>query len=309
MKRKNTIIKLAVVLGSAFTLLLSNCSDTETPVKNDSDFSRVSTFLESIAPPTQTFTRDADQAFVVNTANGLSFNFYPNSFITKTGNAVSGNVDIEITEYMDNKDMITSGVTTSSNNNLLQSGGMFNIAVKQNGEDLRLNNIYTVRIPSLEPDRAMMIFRGEESINANGDRSINWIQQDSSWVDTTKNGYTIDLNFLSWCNLDRFYNASSGAQVRLKLPEDFTSVNTRVFMIFDVNSVVYLFGDAENEEFNSGGYILPLGWDIKLLAISTIDDKLYYSLVNSTIVTNHLETVSSMTEVTEADLETILESL
>ncbi len=81
-------------------------------------------------------------------------------------------------------------------------------------------------------------------------------------------------------------------------------------MIFEENSVVNLFSDATLEEFNSGNYILPLGWDIKLLAVCVDENKeLQYALVDSEITDPHLETVTTMTKITEADLEALIKAL
>jgi hypothetical protein len=64
------------------------------------------------------------------------------------------------------------------------------------------------------------------------------------------------------------------------------------------------------EEFNSGNYILPLGWDIKLLAVCVDENKeLQYALVDSEITDPHLETVTTMTKITEADLEALIKAL
>ncbi len=278
---------------------------------DDRDLSEV---LAKYGPPEQTFTKDATSSFTINSANGFSY-FFPNGVLTKDGQAVTGNVDVEITEYLTKADMIFSGVTTASGNSLLQSGGMFNIEISQDGEDLDLAGMYTVSIPTTEGiDPQMQVFRGEE--NPSNGQTVNWVQADSSWVrsDSTVGGgdtsrYYLTLNFLSWCNLDKYYNAATGTQVRLKLPEGYASSNTVVYMIFEENSVVYLMADVDKKEFNSGNFNLPLGWDIHLLAVAKTDNGMEYGLVSSTISDPHYEELTSLTPISEEELKDLIKDL
>lgn len=308
MKKKTlfTLITLAIVTAS-----FVGCTK-EDPYVNIIETADVLESINKLAPQAQKFTENADHEIVINTSHGLTFRFPQGSFKDGAGNTITGNVDVSITEYMSNEDMLASGVTTTSGDKILQSGGMFKVDVTKNGSDVQLASVYTVNIPSASQDPNMRIFKGQEISGANGERIVDWVEDDKSWISTdsfNREGYDLNLNFLSWCNLDKYYDADDGAQVRLKLPDGFTSRNTVAYMIFDENSVTYLFGDADNKEFNSGGYNLPIGWDIKLLAVAEKNDELYYALVSSTITDPHLETVSSMTKVSEDDLQDILDSL
>ncbi len=305
------------ILLLATALLFTQCNDVETAAPKgtySTNFSSGKAFLESNAPRTQNYTKDASSSFQIKSSGGLTYSFPANSFYLN-GTQVSGNVEIEITEYLSKADMIFSGVTTTSDDKILESGGMFKIEVFQGGQELTTaGQYYSVEIPSASFDWEMQVFRGEDVLNANGDEAVNWVQNDSSWVqqDSLQNdsgSYYLNLNFLSWCNLDKYYNASSGAQVRLKLPAECDNTNTTVYMMFDENSIVTLFGDATKEEFNSSNYILPLGWDIQLIATCVIDDELHYALVSSTITDPHLETVTTMTKITEEDLEALIKAL
>jgi hypothetical protein len=294
-------------------LFFTQCNDKEivnTPSKYSTNFISGRAYLASHAPEVQTFTKDIGTAFSITTKGGLKFDFPANAF-RDGGFRIGGIAKIEITEYLSNADMIFGGITTSADDQLLQSGGMFNIEVRQDGKLVDLAETYQVGIPTDNIDQRMQIFEGQESISLDGEVEINWVNADSSWVNQTSfdSFYRLNLNFLSWCNLDRYYNATDGAQVRLKLPSTCTNENTTVYMVFDENSVVYLYGDAGLEEFNSGNYNLPLGWDIKLLAVSVIDEELQYTLVNSVITDPHLETVTAMTKVTEEELEDIIKDL
>ena len=313
--KKTTLILTLVV--SVF--LLSQCNDKEPLAPQNSQyttsFSSGSEFLASKAPAVQKFAKDASSYISIISENGYSYDFSPGSLFLN-GSPVVGNVDIEIVEVANKSEMIFSGVTTLAGDRLLASGGMFDISISQGGLPVTLNGSYSMSIPYKTKDFAMQIFEGEEVSNPDGSSTVNWVTADSSWIqqDSTQGSdsgrYYMNLNFLSWCNLDKFYNATDGGQVRLKLPSECTSSNTTVYMIFEENSVVNLFADATLEEFNSGNYILPLGWDIKLLAVCVDENKeLQYALVDSEITDPHLETVTTMTKITEADLEALIKAL
>jgi len=317
---KKLLMNVPVVFALSSLFFFSQCNDREipiTPVDTEftTSFTSASEYLKSLAPSSQSFTEDASNFISVISTNGFIYTFY-NGSLMQNGIPVAGDVQIEVTEYVSKADMIFSGVTTLAGDRLLASGGMFDIEITANGSPVDLNGIYEVSIPRTQIDFGMQIFEGEEITNGDGTPGVNWVSADSSWIrqdssETQDSGrYSLNLNFLSWCNLDKFYNATDGGQVRLQLPAECTSSNTTVYMLFDENSVVNLFADADLKEFNSGNYILPEGWDIKLLAVCVDDNnELSYALVDSEITDPHLETVTTMTKITEADLESLIKSL
>ena len=329
MKRKFKSIPAIIALG-AVLFFFSQCNDKEisTPlVKSNTTFSSSQEFLESLAPKVQSYTRDASNEFLVISENGLHYRFRPNSFRNFSGGLVSGDVDVEITEYITKADMVFSGVTTTAGNSLLESGGMFKIDVKQNGQALELNaSSFRVLVPTEGQDPEMQIFRGRD----NPDDSValvNWTQDSSSFVgqdtvfsDTTRFDsiyndyyyYSLNISFLSWCNLDRYRNAPTGTQVRLKIADSISTPQAvQVYMVFNGRSVVPLYYDNINAEWNSGNFNLPDGWDIKLIAVyvDQANKQLKYKLINSTIAPGHLETVATLDIISEADLEALIKML
>ncbi len=302
-------------------LMFTGCTQDEMPTTNQNAFTTNSTLpkvLKNNAPTVQRFTNDASTTFTFKTNGGLEFRFPQNAFTDASGNVVSGNVDVSITEYLSKSDMLYSGVTTSSGDRILESGGMFNIKVEQGGAELQLASgiRYQVNFPTDDYQMDMQIFAGREVEDGEQEVFVDWEVAQGSWIESNDSvaqgrdsNYRAFINILSWCNLDRYLDAPTGSQVRLILPEGYGNRNTTVYMVFDENSVVYLFSDKDKKEFNSGRYILPLGWDIKLLAVYQDDDDMEYGLINSKIVDDHLETITSMTKIDEDALKTLIEGL
>jgi hypothetical protein len=302
-------------------LLFASCAEEELPTANQNVFTNTTVLpkvLRDNAPEVQQFKHDPSSTFSFKTQGGLVFTFPQNAFVDGSGNVVSGNVGISVTEYLSKADMINSGVTTSSGNKLLESGGMFHIKVEQGGAELQLatGSVYQVNFPTDNYQSDMQVFAGREVVDGEQEVFVDWELAQGSWIDVNDSNqqardsnYMAFVNVLSWCNLDKYIDASSGSQVRLKLPEGYGNANTLVYMVFDGNSVVYLFSDKDKKEFNSGSYILPLGWDIKLLAVYQDDDDMEYGLIDSKIVEDHLETITSMTKIDEDGLKALIEAL
>lgn len=241
MKKTKMLLALGIIMG------VMGCndevvSDMSTPTESTKGKEAVITFLKKNAPQEQKFTVDSDQPIFIKTKGNLEFQFPLNAFRTKAGKVVSGNVNISITEYLSNADIIYGGVTTTTANNLLQSGGMFQIVVSQNGQELDLNvKQYDVQFPTKKVDWSMQIFEGKEITNENGEADISWEENYDSWLaDDSINRDTIyrtKLGFLNWGNLDRYLLNTNGSTVHLKLPEIYTNKNTLVYTVWEDRSI------------------------------------------------------------------------
>jgi hypothetical protein len=304
-------VKLLLVL-CVTSLLIYSCSHQageDDPISNIGNlkYETAQEYLSDNVPDSEVKSIDATKGEYIQTQNGLSFYFRPNIF-ELNGSLVTGQIDIEILEVLTPADMIFTGATTTSSSHVLESGGMFNLTASQGGQELSLTpgGSFQVNIPSNAPDFNMKIFQGVEDGNI-----VRWEERDSAFwrLDSAQKGYVLDVDFLKWCNLDKFRDEPNQTKVRVKLPDGYTNTNTKVFMVFKTNMVTHLYGDPTNEEFNTGSYTAPAGMDVKFVIISVKDKKLYYAIVPSKIEVDHLETVSTLTEITEDDLKILLQGL
>lgn len=317
---KLKIKHLIVLCVASLSLLISSCShqageDDPTLNLGTSKYASAQEFLADNAPQPEVLSLDADKGGSMITKNGISFSFAPNSFV-QNATPITGMVDVEILEVLNPADMMYTGATTTTANLTLESGGMFHIGVKQNGKPVNLapGKRYQVTIPAPNGlDFEMQVFQGW---NAGGEGSdvIQWgATQDSTntgWrTDSTQRSYVLDLDFLNWCNLDKYRNDPNQTKVSVKLPTGFTNKNTSVFMVFKKNMVTPLFGDQAKEEFNTGGYTAPMGIDVTFVVISVKDKKTYYALVDTKLVKDHVEIIDPLTEISEDDLKKILQGL
>lgn len=100
----------------------------------------------------------------------------PNSFVFEDGTVPTGPVEVTVREAIKPADWILNGLTTLSDGQILQSGGMLYVEAKANGKTLTLADgaRLTVALPNKQRviDPEMQLFYGEHAPNQNG--NINW---------------------------------------------------------------------------------------------------------------------------------------
>ena len=85
--------------------------------------------LVKIGPKPQTFLVPANAASAIVCAEGSMLKFDPGSFVyADDGQPVEGDVAISVTEYLTDASFVLAGLSTTSDKNLLESGGMLYVA-------------------------------------------------------------------------------------------------------------------------------------------------------------------------------------
>ncbi|MBL7930533.1 MAG: hypothetical protein JNL60_01440, partial [Bacteroidia bacterium] len=74
---------------------------------------------------------------VIETKAGIILAIPASSFYKNTGEEVAENIELEIKEAMNPLDIMKAGLSTTSNGELLRTGGMFYLNARQNGENLK----------------------------------------------------------------------------------------------------------------------------------------------------------------------------
>lgn len=123
--------------------------------------------------PYQIYSIDANKDTVITGNDGMVVAIPANCFVDENGNAVKGKIDFELKEALTTETILRGGLSTYSNGELLETGGMFYINARQDGKSLKINegkNIYA-DVPSDPNKTGMMLFDGERK----PDGSINWI--------------------------------------------------------------------------------------------------------------------------------------
>lgn len=305
---------LLLVLSLLSIALFYSCQKEEKPVILPAFSTQLNNFFKSHAAPIQHYTVTAESGQYIVGQKGSGFYIFPNAFKNASGTIVTGNIDIEIREIYSKKDMILSGATTVSNNDLLVSGGEFYINATQNGQQLTLipGKIYlqTVASGNTHP---MQLFtsNGTAGINENnpGFNTLNWVL-DSSAVATNDTFYYSNIPTLGWINFDHFYYSTEPKDsLRAILSDNFNCYNTMMFLSFDgLNLAMSMYTNDWNVGTVFVAHYIPNGMNLRVVTISNINGQFYYS--ENPLVSGPGAVVNPLpTTITEADMLTALNNL
>lgn len=219
-------------------------------------------------PFTDSFEVNSNTATIIS-ASGLQCTFTPNCCVNAAGQPVTGKVYAELLLIKKKGDMVLLNKPTTSNGNILVSGGEIFISLKKDGKELQLapNAKVYIKYADVPVNPAMKLFFGDESNPAR----FNWIPNTdtANFVLAGQQVYEIITNRLRWINCDYFYDTAgiTRSVVSAQFPSHYTNANTTVFLVFkDFRSVLGMYADVPERRFLSGK--VPNGKLAVVVAIS-----------------------------------------
>jgi hypothetical protein len=122
----------------------------------------------------QTFMIKAGKDTVIETQGGMVLSIPANGFLSNDGSAVNGEIEFIVKEALDAASVIKSGLSSKAGDKLLETGGMFFIDARKDGNALRINPRTSIlgQIPADSLKAGMQLFRGERLANG----GIDWVK-------------------------------------------------------------------------------------------------------------------------------------
>lgn len=119
----------------------------------------------------QLFTINNDRDTSIVTENGTIYRIYNNSFVLSNNATAPSNIEIEIKEALSPVDFVMANLTTTSDGEILESGGMVYINATANDQQLQIaeGKEIGVMLPDDSILDGMSIYEGEKT-----DNRINW---------------------------------------------------------------------------------------------------------------------------------------
>lgn len=139
-------------------------------------------FYKSSKKTPETITIDMEKGTTITLKEGTQLTISPKSLAYKKTNRIArGKIKLEVTEYYKLSDILLANLSTKSDDNLLETGGMLFIKASKNGKELKLLDSKTMTISFPDKNKkGMQLFSGEQHGN-----EINWKLQKTR--DSVKN--------------------------------------------------------------------------------------------------------------------------
>lgn len=282
------------------------------------------TALENIK---QEFTFDASQSMITLTSEkGVQITLYP-SCLTKNGNPITGDVELEYIEVFNRGNMLTAnkptmGLMPNGDKGLLISGGEFYVNATQDGVQLEMSCGMQLMVPATltgGQDNGMTLWFGQE--DENGDlvwdevNNENPQGQQEAGVGADGGSYYCYFNHFGWTNIDKFYNdPRPKTTIYVDVPEGYDNTNSAVFVAYvgEENGLALLdVYDEDTELFSEHYGLIPIGLECYVIFASEQDGEWIYAIKAVTIVADQIIVIedADLDSITEAELIALIDAL
>ena len=129
--------------------------------------------MEKYSPKEQEFIIEPTLSSAIKCKSGTVIKFEPDIFIYADSRLpVSEEIEIKVTEYLSDADILFKGLTTMCKNELIETAGMLYVTATANGKLCGIKNgeVYNIEIPSVSEKENMELFYGEATADG-----INWV--------------------------------------------------------------------------------------------------------------------------------------
>ncbi|MBA4057169.1 MAG: hypothetical protein C0490_20820, partial [Marivirga sp.] len=220
------------VLAGALTFILLACNgDRKEELTNPSNPQRIlypnngiSKSLDSIRPPMQHFTINAETDTLLTSLHGTFLALSENTFVDLRGEIVTGIIDLDIVEVRSPGEILRAGLQTVSGDRILQTSGMLFIDATCKGQPvfIRDGRSITLNMNAKSRQTDEEIFSGEFDKNGR----INWTKSGS--IEKTFFSLPLDLLDFNYGAWECWYNNKQLAKLKNEKYAD-TFISTSEF--------------------------------------------------------------------------------
>lgn len=284
-------IKLMKKLCScvAAIMMFASCHKTDT----SPTYNSIALALYEQAPKSKTVTIDAGTGGSFYGNSGTRYVFQPNSFKDHTGNLATGNIQIQVIEYLTKADMLFSRVLPVCNGEPLISGGETYAEATKNNEVLTLVGTYQVYMPThAAADAGMRVFTAHPlqttSLTLTGVLPRDWVAHDSlSLASIVYNGDTTQLtnDSMEFTNIDKFITNPNYQNFTVTIHADGGELNdahVSVYAMFDnYNCTWYMASISNHVVYENHIPNIP----VHFVAVALINGQFYSGIIGATPTT------------------------
>lgn len=317
---KKVFLSLAII--SAAALLVISCRKNDT-IQNQAD--KYDNFLATIKSQPQIFTVNGAAGGTITGKDGTVVTFPANWAANMDGTSFAGDAIVGLTESLKKARWIADGLTATTKNDILESGGMLDINVtrKDNGAELKPATAMTIPSPSL-----VGVIRAQVPRNPQITKDLSLFLPDSAsgttlppvaWTApgnfTSINGpnsYTIQIPKFRWVNYDVLWNLGA-TKTTIRVTPLLTALpgtsNLQLLLVYrNISSVITL--PAKTGFFESYANTIPVGSTADIVCLGKSDKgQILFTVITANTFTA-LQNISITPKVaTAAEVKLYLDSL
>jgi hypothetical protein len=298
---KKFLNSFAIIAVTALVLLSCKKSDTTAPTTDDS----YDSFAKANTDAVQTFTIDAATGGTIQGRRGSKIVFPPNCFANPDNSITTGSVQITLKEALLKKQWIMEGLTTTTQNEMLVSGGMLDIQAKRASDGAELKpapamlvptpsfvNVIKVEVPRIDnrPD-TLRLFLPANQAAPSATPPTAWAASYYPFGNSG-NSYVFQLPQFRWVNCDGLAN-QPGAKTTIKVTPNLTEVpgatGVQVMLVYrNISTVITLppFATYMQSYTNS----IPVGSTADVVCIGKDrEGKIIFKVLPGTVFTANMD--------------------
>lgn len=281
---KKMIAALAVALTG---ILACNKNYNNAPTTT---YSSIKEAFNEQAPKAKVVTINAATGGSFRGNSGTRYVFPANAFRNSAGDVVTGDVQVEVKEFVDKSDMMFSGVLPVTTTQPLISGGETSVNATQNGQVLTMapGVTFQANMPQAHngDTAAMDVFTGHKDANGN----VVWTQNDpASGGGIAFNGDTtvITNDSMDMCNADRFLSSPNWQDFTIKftmsdgsiIPNMNAKAVSGYTLYDDYNGVWPMYNQSADNTFTEG-HVPDIA--VHFVIVALINGKFYGGILGAT---------------------------
>ncbi|MBL7808585.1 MAG: hypothetical protein JNN28_12245 [Saprospiraceae bacterium] len=137
------------------------------------EFSRIQDFLKRYEEPSQFYSVTIALQSKVTGKNGTVLYINPDDLAAENGQPIGKNIEVELKELSNQRQLLSANAPTVSNGQLLVSGGAYFINLTSEGQQLKLKEGKTlsVEFPKLASEEMYLFYGQRDTLG-----QLNWIQ-------------------------------------------------------------------------------------------------------------------------------------
>lgn len=237
MKSMTLSLRPAVLIATiaiSLTACKKNNGPSDPPQQPaNEDGPKMTTFLKQNGPQFETFTVDATAGGTITTSKGTKFVIPAGAFVTSTGVAVTGSVNVSVKEVRTVADMLLSDKPTLTHDGrMLQSYGEFFVKAVQNDQNLQLKKDSAIKVAVAAKAAGIQevpMWSGDSTVSTTLSgydyqniavtvpiqvavrKGIDWTQVNSSYAFFNASNGTLNFgldSLIKWKNCDQILNVT-----------------------------------------------------------------------------------------------------